>query len=355
MSSKKFIGISLTLAASALLLTGALNLAVNPFAEFNWSLIPSMKIPVRKAKIKIIEQASKNPPETLLMGSSRVQELDPEMIIHGGRGLNLAIYSPTVEDLYAMWKYFLKLNPPPDNLILGLDVSMFKSGPMPTASLYSNPELRGLIPWSTGQKLHYEYLRFRRLFRLYVAVNSLNSLRKFLAGKEPLVKFDSRGMPLLRPGTAEGPLEKDNSKDSLSRPSEKVLEKRRKKRNEMLTWFRQVKYNDFTEIGDFKKQLFENMLADTRRLDVKTMVFLTPMHAEMVELTRRSVPFDEWKDYVRKTSEKHHAMFFDLSDARELSYIPQWAFVDNAHLSSAAAALFSEKLGEMFATGRIVK
>jgi len=346
---------SLMLAAGTLLLTGALNLVVNPFAEFNWNLVPSMKIPVRKAKIKTIEQASDNPPKTLLMGSSRVQELDPEMIIGKGRGLNLAIYSPTVEDLYAMWRYFLKLNPPPDNLIVGLDVDMFKSGPMPTASLYSNPELRDLIPWSTGQKIHYEYLRFRRLFRLYVAVNSLNSLRKFLAGKEPLVKFDSRGMPLLRPDSAGLPSAKEESKDLLARPSEKVLEERRKKRNEMLAWFRRIKYNDFTEIGDFKKKLFEDTLADAERLNVKTMVFLTPMHAEMVKLTERSVPFDEWRGYVRETSDKHGAMFFDLSDARQLSYLPQWAFVDNAHLSSDAAALFSKKLGEMFASGRIVR
>ena len=123
----------------------------------------------------------------------------------------------------------------------------------------------------------------------------------------------------------------------------------------MLAWFRRVKYNEFDEIGNFKKRLFENMLAEARQKDVKTMVFLTPMHAEMVELTKRSVPFDEWRDYVRETCEKYDAMFFDLSDARELSYIPQWAFVDNAHLSSAAAALFSRKLGEMFKTGSIVK
>ncbi len=332
----------------------ALNLAVNPFAEFNWSLVPSMKIPVRKAKIRVIEQAPENPPETLLMGSSRVQELDPQTIVPRGRGVNLSIYSPTVEDFYAMWKYFLKLSPTPDNLLLGLDVSMFKSGPMQTASLYSNPELRELIPWGPGQKLHYEYLRFRRLFRLYVAVNSINSLHKFLADKQPLVKFDSRGMPFLRTDSSKSSPEKDEFQGSLSRPSEKALDKRREKRNEMLSWFRRVRYNEFDEIGVFKKLLFENMLAEARRLNVKTMVFMTPMHAEMVELTERSVPFDEWRDYVRETSEEYDAMFFDLSDARELSYIPQWAFVDNAHLSGPAAALFSRKLGEMFATGSIV-
>jgi hypothetical protein len=340
MSQARFIVRSLLICGIAIALIGVFNLLVNPYSEFSIHLVPPATTPMRILKMRVIDNLGQAPVETVILGSSRLQELDPEVVIPGTRGINLILQNPTMEDVYAIWRYLLKAHSPPQYVILGLEINMFKPGPMDEAGLYAIPELRSLVPWTLGEKVGYEFARFRRLFRLYVFLQSINQLRYYFSGKKPLLNIDIRGLPYL-PGV---PAIKEGN-PTLELPP-RVLAERNKKRRETMIWFREVKYRNFEKTG--KQKYFEAILADTQKMKIPTLVFLTTMHPEMVELTKTHVPFEQWRDYVKTACGRYGAVFVDLSEYTEIPYLKPWDFIDNAHLSREGIALLADRLKAIF-------
>ncbi|GEM_PF-3974896 len=345
MEGRRFIYRALIACGLLLALIGAINSLVNPYSEYSWQIIIPAKVPTRIIKKEVLEKAEP-PIGAVIFGSSRVAELDPRNMIPGGDGINLAIYNPSMEDIYAMWKYLLELHPgAPDNLILGLDIGMFHPGPMMEAGLYAIPELRSRLSWTTSEKTRLEYIRFRRLFRLYALEHSFRILKSAALGRRSLINFDERGIPYI----GRAPTGKAEPGDKLVKPPQKIITKRFKELRKRLVWFREIKYRDFDEIGTKKMKLLDEILSEARNKNTRSFVFLTPMHPEMVQLAESMTPLDRWRREVKALCEKYKIAFIDLSDSREVPYLPSWAFLDAEHLSSDAVNVLAGKLSEFFA------
>ena len=108
---------------------GVFNLIVNPYDEFSWQFFLPGTPPVRTYKKEVINKTEK-PIDYVVLGSSRLQSLDPENVFPGTNSINIITFNPFMDDIYAMWKYLLEKKGPPRGAVLGLQVAFFHPGPV---------------------------------------------------------------------------------------------------------------------------------------------------------------------------------------------------------------------------------
>jgi len=99
---------------------------------------------------RIIEAVQRGtPPQVLMLGSSRMMEIQPEYIraITGKRTFNYAVSSATPVDYLAQLRFALRAHAKPDMIILGIDEFVFCNTSVPDLRLLGQKELFVEVPF----------------------------------------------------------------------------------------------------------------------------------------------------------------------------------------------------------------
>lgn len=104
-----------------------LNFVVNPYGIYPPALLPTISDSIYEYKINLLSEFDP-PPEALVLGSSRVQCIDPDIVgdITGKRCFNWALWECRTEILYASIRIALEeFEAPVDLVIVGVEPEMF--------------------------------------------------------------------------------------------------------------------------------------------------------------------------------------------------------------------------------------
>lgn len=299
----------------------ALNVAVNPLGLYPTPPHTVLTSNSRAEKVELLRHAP--PPEVLILGSSRVMKLAPAEVtrLTGLRAFNAAVDSAMAEDDYAMLRFAAEdARAPLQLVILGLDVEAFH-----------NTQPADFRLWSVAplvSKLYASPFRpaWEKMTKAISGPQTKLSLRTLAArNAAPVLTRRFEG-----DGTMHYPLwEREKAKGAYTlapRVASSVVEYRRR-------------FQGYAAISLDRAAYFRRTLAYAHARNLKVVVFLTPIHPEVVAAL--GLPYQrirqrllaELPGWCREAG----AGFVDLSELQSFGGDPA-AFFDGGHVDDQNAA-----------------
>jgi len=174
----------------------AFNALVDPYGWLGVNLIPPATVQDRISQVDRYD-ALPSPPQVLMVGSSRVQTLDPAQVeaTCGLSAFNAGISSARSEFYEAMFNYTLARGTPPQHLILALDVEALDVQPAYGSQLILSP-LYGQLAIAPAQHAQNYWDIATQFMSSGMLVHSLELVRFELTDARPvnLTSFDERGL-----------------------------------------------------------------------------------------------------------------------------------------------------------------
>lgn len=327
------------LAACALLcsLVFAINVVVNPLGYFPTRWFRPLTWSSRSTKSE--RMAAAPPAQLIVLGSSRVMQLDPAELerASGLRAYNAAVDSAKAEDWLATTRYaLLSLRWPLREIVLGVDVEGLHNSTPPDGRLGGAPRLARHLPWSFQPKLLNEV--FTSGLSQSQFVSSIQSVRHTRRGHPPdPTRIEPDGM--LRYLASDqailaGTFRPDFAGTALAYDG---------------------RFAGMTRVGDERLAALRSLLELARQHGVRVRAFVSPLHRSVVaHLTAH-------RDFARLRAETDGALralqrefgatltVADYTDVRAFGGDPE-LFYDGAHVRTENAdrlvrALYAEGQG----------
>jgi hypothetical protein len=316
--------------ASIVLLSAILNFVVDPFAIYGTGIFDSIEFNRYQHKYNLFRDFEPKP-SALVIGSSRVTFLDPQLIeeLTGERCFVWGCPDVRMEVEYAMLRIALEeFNAPIKLLIIGVEPEVFH----PTKPLH--PEVKIIDEytkyfdkaawWSKFSE------KFSRLFTIEQTAASITVLVRTIQGRESERVFDFRqdGFPLLPDNVyAEAP----------ERIREGILDY-------PLHGFG---LEEFTGLSEQRKHYFEEILRICDERGIKVYAIMTPLHPDLVrrftELGAKPI-FDETAEYVSGKVGEIGGVFRDYTTIESFGGSPDY-FLDAYHVTPPNGDIL---LGDLF-------
>jgi hypothetical protein len=249
-----------------LLVVAILNLVVDPFSIYGTGLLPPLEINRYQLKLEMFLELDP-PPEALVIGSSRVTFLDPEVIteLTGKRCFMWGVPNAKAEVQYAILKMAVEeYNAPIKLVIVGVEPEVFH----PTQIVH--PEGRLTRAYTRYFDANPEWLvlseKFGRLFSIEQAIKSINVIGREISGGEPeiLYEFRADGFPLLPDNIYE------NVQDRLE--------------YDVRTYpFERFWIDEFTHLSGERKQYFLDLLEFCNDRDIDVYAVSLPLHHDLID------------------------------------------------------------------------
>jgi hypothetical protein len=325
-SARRFV-VWLLLGMVALLAAAlALNAVVDPYGTLGVGLFPTVTPQDSSTKVQLLE-ALKQPPQLVVLGSSRAMRIEPSYIAHktGLRSFNAAVRSGTPLDAWAFANFihdhFQGAQP---HYLWMLDVNAFGyQSPAIHDNLFHTPQLSRYFPSADRGSLGISDLW--TMLSWQTTKDSLRSVRADIRGVPPVVKTDSR---------APGEFTPDGGRNSgnFSQPnvaSGAGLSARIKASAAEVE--AEYKHPAFTAEP---QRYFERTLAAMNRWGTHPVIVLTPIHPTLHTLVgplgwdRRH---QQVLDYLAKLSHRYTFTVIDMTSIESFGGSPQ-GFFDGTHM-----------------------
>lgn len=266
---KLLLGSSLTM----IILIALWNFLVNPFGIYPVHILPTITFSIYEQKVYLLSNLDP-PPRSLILGSSRVQCIDPDVVeeITGRRSFNWALWEARTEITYASLRMALEeFHLPIDLVIVGMEPEMFHlTGPVHSQARISDSYMK-FFSDEPGIKIILE--KARRLFSYGQTHASLLSVFQFFRGNEDFNQGDWR---------VDGfkPFEID-----LDNVPEEMLEEWELAIDAGIDFYLENywKPDEFTDISDDRKEYFRMFLDYCVENEIQVYAFMPPQHPDMLQ------------------------------------------------------------------------
>jgi hypothetical protein len=289
------------------------NYIANPYGDYATKFFRPLVQTARNDKVYLLSQL-KEVPAGVVIGSSRVMRMEPDYLksVFGYDFFNFGVNSAMPEDHLAILRYYEKCcGKPPEMVILGIDIYSFTDALPMDSRLANCPELLGNLPELQGNSLQQWKARFsrnRKLFRenfkFYMLNDSVRSLKMEMwdGGKEESTnEFLANGMMVDR-------LTKKENTDGVFDLAQGI---------EIQKTDYARRYAGFDSLSKRRCQYFETFLKHCNENEIKLVVFLTPLHPELVSDLAEKTTFTQRKKelitYLNTQCLKNQTRFYDFS------------------------------------------
>ncbi|MFC1758458.1 hypothetical protein ACFL2H_06785 [Planctomycetota bacterium] len=309
-----------SLATACLALVATMNFVVDPYAQYASDVFEPLVQTSRAQKVQLL--ADMQPlPEGLVLGSSRVMKIEPDVLQRsiGFTFLNVGVNHAKPEDHLAILRHYRsKHGRMPKCVVLGLDVNSFSDRNQTDARLLSNSDLLPHV--SDSVPLSDRFQRWRELFGWQQTKMSITSICHPASEERrtPLESFRPDGLLVYHQREqeiADGTYDFQSALDYTKREYKQLL-------------------FDFDRLSKRRCGLFEALAEECRQANCRLFVFLTPMHPELRSYIASSTTYklrkDELRDFLLFQAKSRGFAFVDLSDVSQFDGDPQ-LFVDGVH------------------------
>ena len=323
LSPRLFCHGSIAIVTTCLVAVAILNFVVDPYAQYAPDVCEPLVQTSRAQKVQLLSEMHPAP-DGLILGSSRVMKLEPDFFEQaiGGRFFNAGMNHAKPEDYLAMLRHYQStFGRNPKYIVVGIDVNAFSDINKTDARLLSNKELMEHIAASVP--LSDRFQRWRELFSWQQTKMSVTSLRTRHSEEEPPVEsFRRDGLIVYHQRErefAEGTYDFDGALDYTKREYAQL-------------------FLGYDRLSKRRCDLFLDFVSECNRSDCQLMVFVTPMHPELIDYVSKSTTYAERKSelltfvnqHIANRDSKHSIRFADLSEISTFRGDPI-QFVDGVH------------------------
>jgi hypothetical protein len=192
-AARRFVTWLLSGVVGLLVVVFAFNAVVDPYGTLGTGLFPTVTPQDSSAKVQLLE-ALKQPPQVVVLGSSRAMRIEPSYIAQktGLRSFNAAVRSGTPLDAWAFANFihdYFRGAPP--RYLWMLDINAFQyQSPAIHDNLFHTPQLSRYFPTADRNSLSLSDLW--TMLSWQTTRDSLRSVRADIRGLPPVVKRDRR-------------------------------------------------------------------------------------------------------------------------------------------------------------------
>jgi len=290
-----------------LILIALFNIIVDPFDLYGVNIVEPWEFNRYERKLELFK-AYNSPPEVLILGSSRVETIDPDYVtmLTGKPCFNWGLTNGEPGSMLAALSMALnEYNAPIDTVIIGIDPSTF------------NPEFEV----NAQGRLVHAYTRYFlkepawtqysiKLGRLFTIEQIKGGLKALLRSVNPDKGREDKGYD--PDGKAVY-----NDKDELIKNGTFDLEKEMARQ---IPQFIEVRgFDRFTELSPDRKANWEAILKICRDKDLKLYVFISPIHPELWERIVEvggDKTYLEAVDYIKGTVRASGGVYKNFTDPR---------------------------------------
>ena len=321
MSNKSFVITVLGMAGSAFVVVAALNLYVNPYAQYPTNFIEPLVQTSRAQKTELLA-TQESPPAGLLLGSSRVLKYEPAYLKErlGQSFFNAGVNYGKSEDYLAFLRFYEnQFGCLPQTVIIGLDVHGFNDHLSTDSRLLNNRQLICSIPEAIPFSDRFQSLK--ELLSWQQTMSSLRSLRRASdeGGVEPPHEsFRSDGMIVYHERErqiADGIYDFSSALDWNKREYKQL-------------------FSGYGKLSKRRIELFYKTLDACQKGGSRVVVFLTPMHPDLDEYLSETTTYharrNELVELLTTQSLEDGFTFADLSDISTFEGVSN-QFVDGIH------------------------
>ncbi len=309
--------------ATCLILVGALNLVVDPFGIYGTDLFPTLVFN-RYQNFRDLFDKNQPLPRALVMGSSRVGCIDPDVVteITGRKCFNWGVPEAESEILYSVLRMVLdEYNAPIDLIIVSVEPEVFH----PTKRIHPQAQLsREYTRYFLDESELTAFIeKIKRLFTFEQTRSSIYVLRRKAAGREvgDWMIWRTDGFPV---GFIEERVParwSDDPETHLEKAIERFPE----------TYFR---FSEFDGLSDARKIYWEEFLRICNENDIQIYVFMPPPHPKLldklIEIGAEHL-FIETAAYLEYTVSGAGGTFRDYTDVSSFAGDPE-GFHDQIHI-----------------------
>lgn len=308
MNPIRYFAIAISVVAVPLVLAFSVNVIVDPYNEFGHRALPRPLVEEsRLEKIRLFEIAKHNP-SLVILGSSRVMEIDPSL--NDTPGFNMGVNSALPEDFLALVTWLETNRSIPKEMWIGIDFDAF-NGNIPTdPRLVSTPPLYALIR---------DLPEVARLRNRQVRRNIIDSFwRKYLSRRMFLdtlktIAVNLSNLPKHSDFMANGLLERRSDLRKRAEQGWKF-----EATQEVLAPYLAEKFTGYDRLSPNRIAILERALRILARHDVRVTLLLTPYHPAL----RRHIEQDpnlrmrmaEVRALMIGLARTYNARFFDATD-----------------------------------------
>jgi hypothetical protein len=311
------------------------NFVVNPFGIYPTTLIPRVETNNYEKKLELFD-AFQPQPEALILGSSRVMSLDPEIVtgITGQRCFNFSLPGAKTETYYAVLKLALDRGAPIKTVIVGVEPEVFNPVlPIQSEARYIDDYSKYFVYDKHGQASVWEKISL--LVTLDQINESISSLTRILEGKTGAQKleYQPNGYSVQTEREAEIAA---GTFDLIAR-----IQSRVRKYPE-----RSMALSKFTGLSDRRKQYWQAFLDLCKEKGIRVIVFMPPDHPELLTLLKSlgaEKIIDEVESYLQTTIAAEGGDFHNFTDISSFNGDPN-LFYDEIHTQPSNGVRILEKL-----------
>lgn len=326
-----------------MLLLAATNMAVDPYNELGhrkYVPLPLVQV-ARSEKLRLFGEQP-GTPELIVLGSSRVMELNPARM--GNPGFNMAVNSAQPEDLLAQTIWLSDRRALPKAVVIGIDFDMFNARIRTDARLVSMrflydlisdlPEVRRLAESDDQHQIIPTFWRkylSRRMF-----LDSRRAIEANIKRERPRSEFESNGLLVRRSDLAKRA--KDGWAAAISM--------------EAIEPYFAEKFSGYEEVSPLRVAVLERALRRLAEKGIATTLVLTAYHPillERIEADPLLRPrLHEVRGLLERLAKQYEATFWDASDIAAIPCNPNEMW-DVVHLMPECA----ERLADRLARSRV--
>lgn len=302
-----------------LLLIFAAAIIVDPHNDFGTGILRPLVMTNRTAKIDALTRMVLKP-QIIIMGSSRVYNMDPDLIknITGKLAYNASVSFCRPEDLWAMENSIVNdLKIKPETIIAGINLGEFNNDDIEPQTI-NNKNLAQYLNIGQDIKLKSFYRGLKDSINqsyikdIFVSIFKLN-VKPTRSGLQS-VEFSPNGRILMFQDSAGDEEKINHIKTSYYNAG--------------------VLFKNMTALNPSRKLYLENFLAFANQQNIKIKLVLMPMPAETLKRLGEETPYNllyaEFMKYIDELHLAYQFDFYDFSSAEKFHGLPH-DFGDATH------------------------
>lgn len=271
-----------------LLITAGFNIAIDPTGEWPGQMLRPLVRTSREAKVKLLKKQNQ-PPETLVLGSSRVMKFEPKFISKYLKGpvFNASVNSAMTEDYWAMLKYAIDDQKAPlKHIVLGVDVEAFSNARPMDARLLATPQLVKYLHEPSWKVIQRWFKRFSQALSLPQLKLSWRSLKFWLNGYPELAsRYENDGFLIY--------IKWESQRKNGTLDTKKLLDKNKARYVDRM--------KGYNEIDSKRIEYFRRFVELCQSQNIKIIAFITPLHPELeAHIEQKNKIYKELKQKVHQ-------------------------------------------------------
>lgn len=310
-------------AAAVVIVVAGFNAVVDPYGTVGTALFPTVTWTDRALKVYLVNNLTE-PPDVVILGSSRAMKLEPEYIEEktGAAGFNAAVSSGRPIDAWAFVNLIHDRWPEDSAGYLWLlDVETFRTWP-PDPGLLSTPRLARYLPPDMQDGFGLDDLKL--LVSWETASMSLRSIEKQLRDADPGASTEDEDF------AADGFRVRNYQDDRLAAGRPLAAGIRYTTRQATKTY-----QEGYTALDPIARRFFEKTVALMNEQGATPVIVISPQHPEVtaaVEDIGWGDRHEELVAYLREQQERHDLIVLDYTDIDSFGGSPD-DFFDGYHLT----------------------